>query len=155
MANPDLTPELIAELSRLSAQYITTQREKYAPRAIPLSEHQKAEMAGFFSLELLDYARLLVLIGERVTNPDFYPMLESLGFNNLPDISAMQAITFCDTIVSHGPSPDATLFHELVHVVQYRQLGTPDFSALYVRGFLTGGSWKRSRSFEPLAANSN
>ena len=58
---------------------------------------------GFFSPQLLDVTRLLVLQGERVANPDFYPMLRSLGFNNLPDQSTMAAITFCDVVVSHEP----------------------------------------------------
>jgi hypothetical protein len=83
-----------------------------------------------------------VLQGERVANPDFYPMLRSLGFNNLPDQSAMAAITFCDVVVSHEPFSNGLLFHELVHVEQYRQLGIPRFSELYVRGFLNGGSYE-------------
>lgn len=141
MATPYLTREQIAQLSGLVAQYVTTQRERYAPRAIPLSAQQKARMAGFFSPDLLDDARLLVLSGERVANPDFYPMLRSLGFDNLPDQSTMGAITFSDTVVSHGPFADGLLFHELVHVEQYRQLGVPSFSALYVRGFLSGGGY--------------
>jgi hypothetical protein len=33
------------------------------------------------------------------------------------------------------------LFHELVHVEQYRQLGIPRFAELYVRGFLSGGGY--------------
>ena len=32
-------------------------------------------MDGLFSPQLLDLTRLLVLQGERVANPDFYPML--------------------------------------------------------------------------------
>ena len=96
-------------------------------------------MDGFFSPQLLDGTRLLVLQGERVANPDFYPMLRSLGFNNLPDQSAMAAITLCDVVVSHEAFSNGLLFHELVHVEQYRQLGIPRFSELYVRGFLDGG----------------
>jgi Serpin (serine protease inhibitor) len=142
MAVPYLTAEQIAQVSGLVAQYITTQREKYAPRAIPLSAQQKIKMAGFFSPDVLDDARLLVLSGERVDNPDFYPMLRSLGFNNLPDQSTMGAITFSDTVVSHGLFTDGLLFHELVHVEQYRQLGVPSFSARYVRGFLNGGGYE-------------
>jgi hypothetical protein len=30
----------------------------------------------------LEGVRLLVLQGERVANPDFYPILKTLGFNN-------------------------------------------------------------------------
>ena len=142
MPAPSLTPDQIAQVSGLVSQYISTQREKYVPRAIPLSAQQKAAMNGFFSQQLLESTRLLVLQGERVANPEFYPMLKGLGFTNLPDQSRMGAITFCDVVVSHEPFSDGLLFHELVHVEQYRQLGIPRFSDLYVRGFLNGGSYE-------------
>jgi hypothetical protein len=142
MATPRLTPEQIAQVSGLVAQYIVTQCERYGPRAISLSAEQRAAMNGFFSPQLLEGTRLLVLQGERVANPDFYPMLRSLGFNNLPDQSTMAAITFSDVVVSHAPFTDGLLFHELVHVEQYRHLGIPRFSDLYVRGLLKGGSYE-------------
>jgi hypothetical protein len=65
-----------------------------------------------------------------------------MGFHNLPDQSTTAAITFGDVVVSHEPFSIELLFHELVHVEQYRQLGIPRFSELYVRGFLTGGSYE-------------
>ena len=142
MATPRLTADQITQVSGFVSRYITTQREKYAPRAIPLSAQQKAAMNGFFSPQVLDGTRLLVLRGERVGNPDFYPMLRGLGFNNLPDQSTMAAITFCDVVVSHEAFSSGLLFHELVHGEQYRQLGIPRFSDLYVRGFLNGGSYE-------------
>jgi hypothetical protein len=142
MATPRLMPEQIAEVSSLVAQYIATQRERYAPRAIALSAQQRVAIGGFFSPQLLEGVRLLVLKGERVANPDFYPMLRSLGFNNLPDQLTMGAITFSDVVVSHESFSNGLLFHELVHVEQYRQLGIPRFSELYVRGFLNGGSYE-------------
>jgi hypothetical protein len=89
MAIPQLTPEQIAQVSGLVFQYITGRRQKYSSRAIPLSAQQKAAMTGFFSPQLLDSTRLLVLHGERVSNPEFYPMLRGLGFANLPDQSGM------------------------------------------------------------------
>ena len=142
MAIPPLTTEQIAQLSGLTAQYITNQRERYAPAALPLSSQQKAVLAGFFSAQLLDNTRVIVLVGERVTNPEFYPMLRIVGFNNLPDQSTMVAITFSDTVVFHQPITDGPLFHELVHIEQYRQLGIGSFAELYVRGFLNGGSYE-------------
>lgn len=142
MATPKLTPEQIAQVSGLVAEYISTQREKYAPRAVALSAQQRAAVAPFFSPEFLGNTRLLVLKGERVRNPAFYPMLGGLGFKNLPDQSTMAAITFCDVVVSHEPFLQGLLFHELVHVEQYRQLGIPRFSDLYVRGFLNGGRYE-------------
>jgi len=142
MATSQLTPDQIAQVSGLVSQYIYTQREKYARQAVSLSAQQKAVLKEFFSAAVLNGARLLVLRGERVGNPDFYPMLRGLGFNNLPDQSRMAAITFCDVVVSHEAFSSGLLFHELVHVEQYRQLGIPRFSELYVRGFLNGGSYE-------------
>jgi hypothetical protein len=142
MATPKLTPDQVAQVSGLVADYISSQRHKYAGRAVPLTTQQRAAVAAFFTPELLSNTRLLVLQGERVPNPDFYPMLRSLGFRNLPDQSGMAAITFCDVVVSHEPFSDGLLFHELVHVEQYRQLGIPHFADLYVRGFLNGGSYE-------------
>jgi hypothetical protein len=90
-------------------------------------------MDGFFSPQLVDGTRLIVLQGKRVANPEFYPMLRGLGFNNLPDQSAMAANTFRDVVVSHEAFSNGFLFHELVHLEQYRQLGIPRFSELYVK----------------------
>lgn len=142
MATPQLTPDQITQVSELVAGYISAQREKYAPRAVPLSAQQRAPLEPFFVREVLNNVRLLVLEGERVPNPEFYPMLRRLGFKNLPDQSAMGAITFCDVVASHERFTAGLLFHELVHVEQYRQLGIPRFSELYVRGFLNGGSYE-------------
>ena len=76
-------------------------------------------------------------------------MLRSLGFKNLPDQSGMAAITFSDVVVSHEPFSPGLLFHELVHLEQYRQFGINRFADLYVRGFLNGGSYDKI----PLEAN--
>jgi hypothetical protein len=59
----------------------------------------------------------------------------------LPNFGLMAAITFVDTVVSHEPFTDRLLFHELVHVVQYENLGLEGFADKYVRGFLSGGSY--------------
>lgn len=141
MSMPVLTHAQITQLSALVAQYISEMHARYAAASQPLSQKQKATMAGFFSEELLDQSRLLVLANERVPNPDFYPNLAVMGFQNLPDLSRMDAITFSDVVVFHVPFSDGLLFHELVHVEQYRQLGIPRFADLYVQGFLTGGSY--------------
>jgi hypothetical protein len=53
----------------------------------------------------------------------------------------MSAITFSDVVVSHEQFTDGLLFHELVHVEQYQQLGIARFAELYVRGFLSGGGY--------------
>src|SRR5216684_3727654 len=47
----------------------------------------------------------------------------------------------CNVVVSHEPFSNGLLFHELVHVEQYRQLGVRRFAEFYVRGFLAGGGY--------------
>jgi hypothetical protein len=98
---PRLTPGQIDQVSGLVAQYIVAQRKRYGPRAIAFSAQQRVAIGGFFSPQILESTRLLVLRGEPVANPEFYPMLRNLGFNNLPDQSTMGAITFSDVVVSH------------------------------------------------------
>lgn len=138
---PILPDELIAQVSGLVADYISTQRNKYLHAANPLSIDQRAAMAGFFTPRLLDETRLLVLDEERVANPDFFPMLRRMGFDDLPDQSTMAAVTFDGCVVSHGPFTNGLLFHELVRVEQYWQLGVARFADLYLRGFLNGGGY--------------
>jgi hypothetical protein len=141
MASPQLTPEQIAQVSGLVAEYIASQREKALPSAVPLSPTQRASMDGLFQPQVLD-TRLLVLGETRVESPPFYPLLRQMGFTNLPNFATMAAVTFCDVVVSHQPFADGLLFHELVHAEQYRQLGSiTRFAELFVRGFLSGGGY--------------
>jgi hypothetical protein len=142
MTTPKLSPDQITQVCELVAAYISTQREKYASQAMLMSAQQRAPLEPFFSRDVLEQTRVLVLHGERVPNPEFYPMLRGLGFKNLPDQSTMAAITFSDVVISHEPFSDGLLFHELVHVEQYRKLGISCFSELYVRGFLNRGSYE-------------
>jgi hypothetical protein len=140
MSSPQLTPDQIAEVSSLVAAYIIAQREEALPLAVPLSPAQRASLDGFFLPQVLD-TRMLVLTERRVVNPPFYVPLRRMGFTNLPNFTTMAAVTFCDVVVSHQPFSDGLLFHELVHVEQYRQLGVQRFAELYVRGFLSGGGY--------------
>lgn len=141
MTSPQLTSAQVEQLSSAVAQYIASQHEAFLPSALPLAEEQRRAMEGFFVPEALEGVRLVVLHDNRVQNPAFYPQLLQMGFRNLPDFRTMAAITFGNVVVSHQPFTLGLLFHELVHVEQYGQLGIPQFSALYVRGFLSGGGY--------------
>ena len=145
MPIPKLSDTQIAWVSVEVAKYIDQQRRTYAKRAQPLSATQKSQLRPFFADAVLNAARLFILQNSQIENPAFYSQLEAMGFdrNLLPDFADMGAVTFVDVIVSNGPISTATLFHELVHVVQYRKLGLSDFAARYVTGFLRGGSYER------------
>jgi hypothetical protein len=141
MHTQSLSAEQIRQVSESVAQYISARRSHFFTRAGHLTAAQQAAMAGFFSAKVLETTRILVLEKERIANPDFYVMLRGLGFSNLPDFARMSAVTFQNVVVSHEPFSDGLLFHEFVHVEQYRQLGVPRFAELYVRGFLAGGGY--------------
>src|SRR6266404_1242897 len=122
MATPQLSPEQIDQVSGAVAEYIASQRNRFFSRSAKLSNTQKAAIAGFFRKDMLGTTQIVVLDKERIGNPDFYPMLRSMGFSNLPDFSLMAAVTFKDIVASHEPFSNDLLFHELIHVEQYRQL---------------------------------
>ena len=127
----------IAQLSQAVAAYIHAQREHYYPLGIAMSFGETWKQ--YFPASDLERVRILQPGHERVVNPPFYADLEELGFTGLPDFSTMAAITFDNVVVFHEPLTPQLIFHEMVHVVQYRLLGMEEFARLYVRGYLHGG----------------
>ncbi|MGA7461186.1 MAG: hypothetical protein WBW69_13230 [Candidatus Korobacteraceae bacterium] len=134
---PSLSPEQIATFTQAVSQYIRAQRAHYYPHAIALSFSEL--WSRFFSPVDLQRIRVIQPGQERVSNPPFYAELEKLGFTGLPNFTSMGAITFDDVVVFHEPLTPQLIFHEMVHIVQYRLLGIDDFARLYVRGYLHGG----------------
>lgn len=132
-----LTPQQMVTFSQAVAEYIQLQRNRYRPRALPLAFSEI--WSRFFPAVDLERIRVLQPGQERVPNPPFYADLEKLGFTGLPDFSTMAAITFDDVVVFHDPLTPQLIFHEMVHVLQYRLLGIAEFARLYVRGYLQGG----------------
>jgi len=137
-----LSPAMISQIASMVEDYISSSRNKYVAQAGPLTESQRSAMQAYFPADALDSARLCVLRDTRVPNPSMYSMAKLMGFRNLPDFSDMAAITYVDVIVSHQEFTDALLFHELVHVVQYAQMGVKDFAARFMNGFIQGGSYE-------------
>ena len=144
MPLPTLRDAEIAWVIQQVAEYIERQRQAFRHKAVPLNANQMATMQPFFPTSALDPTRVVVLTGERVGNPPFYGQLVQMGFDPaaLPNFALMTAIAFVDTVVSHEVFTDRLLFHELVHVVQYEKLGLAEFTAKYVKGFLSGGTYE-------------
>jgi hypothetical protein len=74
--------------------------------------------------------------------PILYPLVKILGIAGLLEMSSIGAITLVDVVAYPEELDCGTLFHELVHVVQYRVLGLKRFAELYVKGFLSGGGYE-------------
>jgi hypothetical protein len=144
MSLPKLGDEQVEWVIQQVAAYIGGQQQTYRGKAVALSQKQRTTLHPFFPASTLDSARVVVLAGKRITNPDFYGELLKMGFEagSLPNFADMAAITYLDTVVSNEPFTDRVLFHELVHVVQYEKLGLAKFAAKYVKGFLSGGSYE-------------
>ena len=136
-----LTPGIITQVASMVESYIENSRDKYLPKAAPLTTEQRALMEPFFPAEILNAVRLTVLHGTRIQNPPFYTMARIMGIKNLPSFADTSAVTFIDVVVSHEEFSPRLLFHELVHAVQYAQLGTKGFASRYTSGFLKAGGY--------------
>jgi hypothetical protein len=98
-----------------------------------------APMSAFFPPAVLAETRI---IQARMPEPILYPLARILGIKGLLGMSSIGAITLMDVVAYPDELDCSTLFHELVHVVQYRVLGLKRFAHLYVKGFLEGGGYE-------------
>lgn len=98
MGKPRLTPQQIAQVSCLVAQYIAGQRERYASRAIPLSIQQRVAMDGSLSPHLLDDTRVLMLQANGCS-PRFLPDAEELGLQRSARPVRNDSDYVCDVVV--------------------------------------------------------
>ncbi len=131
-----LSEERVLEAISLVCAYLREQRERYLPSGIALTPELKAAMWPYFSPALLDDVRIVQLNGERVPCPSFYAEARALGFTNLPEIAHMNSLTFLDVLVFNERLIERSLFHALVHAVQFQVLGLERYSELFVRSFV-------------------
>jgi hypothetical protein len=125
-------------LSWSTARYIAHHRDRFRLQAAPIPSPQRKDLAGFFPDRLLRDTRILE---GAVPEPWFYRWVGACGVSNFPNPVDIGAITFVDLILYPDQLTQPTLFHELVHVAQYRVLGLRRFARLYVEGFLRAGGY--------------
>ena len=131
-----ITSDDIVQSIRQVSDYLRQQRGHYLPAAQPLSNQHKARMWPYFSPTLLDQIRFVELKGQRVPAPDFYAAARAKGFDNLPEITHMDSLTFIDVVVFNEELTERSLFHALVHAVQFHLLGVERYTERFVRSFL-------------------
>jgi len=122
--------------------WIEEQRAKHIGGACVLTDAEHERLAGYFPDAALVAARLKTV--RRIENPPFLEgLLKQAAFFEIRvqfDFNGVSGITFVDCILVKEKAPSADLlFHEMVHVEQYRQLGTEGFVQAYVRGMVDGG----------------
>ncbi len=124
-------------------KWIVEQRQHHRPSAVELPASIKATLGPFFSPEALSAVRIKEVA--QIENPGFYDDLRKAGREIPLDFSRMDGIAFVDTVLlsqSHPTSQQdflAMIFHECVHIVQYRLLGVDEFIRRYIQGWAMCG----------------
>jgi len=107
----------------------------------PLAPDDAAVLSRYFSAPVLACVRVAAV--DRIEDPEVYGLLRALGVRVPMDLSTVAGMAFGDTVVMTGRETDlrrrSVVFHEMVHVVQYRRLGMREFCRAYVRGWMDGG----------------
>jgi hypothetical protein len=131
-----LNDQQILQAVEYVSSYLRDQRERYLPSAAPLSEQHRAVMRPYFSTTLLEQIKVVELQGARLPNPPFYAEAKALGFVSLPELTHMNSLTFFDVLVFNEGVTQRSLFHALVHAVQFQVLGLERYTELFVQSFL-------------------
>ena len=132
----NLSAPQVAQAVQRVVDYLWSQREAHYASGVPLSDRQKETLQPFFSPALLDRVRTVELHGWRLPPPPFYREARALGFENLPELTHMASLTFVDVVVFNDVIVERSLFHGLVHAVQFDLLGLERYTDLFVRAFL-------------------
>lgn len=135
-ASPLPTREQTAKAIQYLCTYLRQQRTHYFPATRPLNHQYKAAMRPYFSATLLDQVRIVELHGQRIPAPWFYAEARALGFDNLPEVTHMDSLTFLDVVVFNEVLTQRCLFHALVHAVQFYVLGVERYTELFVKQFM-------------------
>jgi hypothetical protein len=135
---PGLVKPLVPLVSWMTARYISYHRRRLVKCSSVLSSDLQARLQDFFPRVVLTETRIIQAV---MPEPILYPLVKVLGIQGLLPMSSIGAITLVDVVAYPERLGDNTLFHELVHVVQYRVLGLKLFAELYVKGFLAGGGY--------------
>ena len=138
-AIPHLIKPLVPLISWMTARYIAHHRGRLLGQSMAIPDHMIAPMRAFFPESILAETQI---VRARMPDPILYPLVRLFGIKGMLEMSSIGAITLVDLVAYPDELDPGTLFHELVHVVQYRVLGLKQFARLYVRGFLEGGGYK-------------
>ncbi|MFN7926094.1 MAG: hypothetical protein U0Q16_38710 [Bryobacteraceae bacterium] len=122
-------------IAPLGARYIEVQRDRLAAAAQPLDERERSWLARYFESTDIDRVRVLEQDPLPVSDPPLAAHARRFGFD-FPSIALVDAITFDFVIATTRPMPPSLLFHEMVHVAQFRMLGVREFTRQYALGFL-------------------
>jgi hypothetical protein len=126
----------LAELERHAREWIRSLQRDHGETATPLPEKMRDHLAQFFPTSTVERVRVSVVT--EIPTPSF--LVEAVGVGlPLIDFHLMAAFT-AENLVLINPArisgleqtARAILFHEVVHVHQYRELGLETFMHEYM-----------------------
>jgi hypothetical protein len=121
--------------------WVRFQQRRHGSAARPLNELEWAQLSRFFDAGTLCTVRVATV--PELENPRIVALLRRWGMRDTLDFSTAAGVTYGDLILiaqAQGDVPPVSLlFHEMVHVVQYRVLGVRGFIERYVRGWADNG----------------
>lgn len=139
-ANP-LNRVAVAAAMLAAPAWLRSRRDLYRPAGHPLRDFELAAFEPFFDAEALASVRVA-----RVEEFRPWPLegaLRRVGFAGILPSHSVAGIALIDTVVIVTPAAHEQhvaslplLFHELVHVEQYRALGVRGFLREYIGGWL-------------------
>jgi hypothetical protein len=135
----DVLQLLVGPASRITHNWIAAQRLKHLPNSRSLTSAECSDLAAHFSSQCLVSARIACV--NQIPTPIFVRrIIEQFEFLRQRiqfDFSAASGMTLGECILIAAPDPSVELlFHELVHVEQYRILGMKGFARAYVQGVM-------------------
>ncbi|MDX1623704.1 MAG: hypothetical protein R3199_06960 [Gemmatimonadota bacterium] len=136
-----------------AARWVASRRRAHRPGASPIGPAERSALEPHFAGEVLDRARVRRV--PAIEPPSLLSALGRLGLDLPLTGGRIQGIAFDDTILLLERIPPRAnlplLFHELVHVAQYRLLGIRGFVERYVRGWIENGGRYRDIPLERIA----
>lgn len=125
----------------LAYPWVVVRRWVYGRRGLPLAQAERSGLAGYFEDEVLGAVRVAEV--ERIAWARGARVARRLGLGDEAVIDGARAMTLGDVVLMErglAGDPTPVLFHELVHVVQFRRLGTFGFLRAYLEGWMVGAA---------------
>ena len=135
-----MTPEAFAAIYPDMSGWIQKTLAEHAANGRTVASRGFARLSHYFTQETLASAKVVLV--ERLP----VPPLTSMG---LPQFAGFEqgnfnGITYLDTffLKREFESDESIHFHELIHVIQWRELGEKEFLRMYADGLEQFGYWK-------------
>jgi hypothetical protein len=131
-----LNEEQVCEAIARVAGFMREQRAHYCPSGEPLKPQHVAIMQAFFSTTLLAGVRTVQLVNRRLGEAEICGTDQASAYVHLLEFTHLASVTFEDVLVFNEAMTQRSLFHALVHAVQFEILGLARYTELFVRAFL-------------------